>query len=416
VNRVERLIEIARKKKRVVIGLMSGTSVDAIDAVLVRIEGNARDGARIEKLRFGSLGFPQEIQTRIKLLFERERDRKLTDPVTGEHPAPWTIEEICHLDFVLGELFAQAANRLIADAGMKNDDIDLIAAAGQTIWHRPRPTTEPSTADLPWLDEPITTRSTLAIGQAAVIAERTGIITMGDLRVRDVAAGGHGAPLVAYFDWGQLRHPKLARAMQNIGGIANVTYIPPNATLDQVVAFDTGPGNMVIDSLMYLVTKGEETFDRDGQRAARGIVREDVLAWCMSDPYFQLKPPKTTGRERFGRQFAARMAERFHDVAPDDLIATATAFTAESIAHAYREFIGGHVDEMIVAGGGAKNPALLKMLRERLPDTEVKVYEFLQEKEAMAMALIASDSISGLDTNVAAVTGGKSTVLGKICL
>jgi anhydro-N-acetylmuramic acid kinase len=416
VNRVERLIEIARKKKRVVIGLMSGTSVDAIDAVLVRIEGNARDGARIEKLRFDSFGFPPEIQTRIKLLFERERDRKLTDPATGDHPAPWTIEEICHLDFVLGELFARAANCLIADAGMKNDDIDLIAAAGQTIWHRPRPTAEPSTASLPWLDEPITTRSTLAIGQAAVIAERTGIITMGDLRVRDVAAGGHGAPLVAYFDWGQLRHPKLARAMQNIGGIANVTWIPPNATLDDVVAFDTGPGNMVIDSLMYLVTNGAETFDRDGERAARGRVREDVLAWCMSDPYFQLKPPKTTGRERFGRQFAARMAESFKDVDPDDLIATATAFTAESIAHAYREFIGCHVDEMIVAGGGAKNPALLRMLRERLPDTEVKVYEFLQEKEAMAMALIASDSISGLDTNVASVTGGHATILGKICL
>src|SRR5258705_193066 len=127
--------------------------------------------------------------------------------------------------------------------------------------------------------------STLAIGQAAVIAERTGIITMGDLRVRDVAAGGHGAPLVAYFDWGQLRHPKLARAMQNIGGIANVTYIPPNAKLDDVIAFDTGPGNMVIDSLMYLVTHGAETFDRDGARASRGSVREDVLAWCMSDPY-----------------------------------------------------------------------------------------------------------------------------------
>jgi anhydro-N-acetylmuramic acid kinase len=416
VNRVERLIEIARKEIRIVVGLMSGTSVDAIDAVLVRIEGNARDGARIEKLRFASFAFPQEIQTRIKLLFERQRDLKLSDPETGEHPALWTIEEICHLDFVLGELFAQAANRLIADAGLQNDDVDLIAAAGQTIWHRPRPTAEPSTASLPWLDEAITTRSTLAIGQAAVIAERTGIITIGDLRVRDVAAGGHGAPLVAYFDWGQLRHPKLARAMQNIGGIANVTYVPANAALDEVVAFDTGPGNMIIDSLMYIVTNGAETFDRDGASAARGHVRENVLAWCMSDPYFQLKPPKTTGRERFGRQFAARMAEHFPDVEPDDLIASATAFTAESIAHACREFIGRPVDEMIVAGGGARNPALLQMLRERLPGTEVKIYEFLQEKEAMAMALIASDSLSGLDTNVASVTGGQSTVLGKICL
>ena len=415
-NRVERFIAIARKKTRVVIGLMSGTSVDAIDAVLVRIDGNARDGARIEMLRFASFGFPREIQTRIKLLFERERDRKLSDPESGEHPALWTIEEICHLDFVLGELFAQAANKLIADAGFKNDDVDLIAAAGQTIWHRPRPATEPSTGSLPWLDEPVTTRSTLAIGQAAVIAERTGIITIGDLRVRDVAAGGHGAPLVAYFDWGQLRHAKLARAMQNIGGIANVTYMPPNAKLDDVVAFDTGPGNMIIDSLMYLVTNGIETYDRDGEFAARGRVNEDVLAWCMSDPYFQLKPPKTTGRERFGRQFAARMAERFRDVDPDDLIATATAFTAESIARSYRDFIGQPVDEMIVAGGGARNPTLLRMLRERLPGTTVTIYEFLQEKEAMAMALIANDSISGLDTNVASLTGGRATVLGKICL
>jgi anhydro-N-acetylmuramic acid kinase len=416
VNRIERFIEIARKKKRVVIGLMSGTSVDAIDAVLVRIEGNARDGARIEKLGFASFGFPHEIQTRIKLLFERERDRKLTDPESGDHPALWTIEEICHLDFVLGELFAHAANRLIAEAGFTNDDVDLIAAAGQTIWHRPRPTTEPSTALLPWLDEPVTTRSTLAIGQAAVIAERTGIITIGDLRVRDVAAGGHGAPLVAYFDWGQLRHPKLARAVQNIGGIANVTYIPPNAALDEVVAFDTGPGNMVIDSIMYVVTNGAETFDRDGAAAARGRVHEDVLAWCMSDPYFQLKPPKTTGRERFGRQFAARMAEQFPDIEPDDLIASATAFTAESIAHSYRELIGRPVDEMIVAGGGARNPTLLRMLRERLPATDVKIYEFLQEKEAMAMALIANDTVAGLDTNVASLTGGRATVLGKICL
>lgn len=415
-SRIDRFIDVSRKKSRVVIGLMSGTSVDAIDAVLVRITGNARDGAKIEKLRFGSFPFPREIQSRIKMLFDRDRDRKLMNAETGQHDAPWTIEEICHLDFVMGELFAQAANKLIAEAGMKNDDVDLIAAAGQTIWHRPRPTTEDSTAALPWLDAPITTRSTLAIGQAAVIAERTGVITIGDLRVRDVAAGGHGAPLVAYFDWAVGRHEKLARAMQNIGGIANVTYVKPKAALDDVIAFDTGPGNMVIDSLMYIVSNGIETFDRDGESAARGSVREDVLAWCMSDPYFQLKPPKTTGRERFGRQYAARMAERFRAVEPDDLIATATAFTAESIAHAYREHIGRHVDEVFVAGGGAKNPTLLRMLRERMPDTTVKIDQHLQEKEAMAMALIASDSIAGLDTNVAALTGGRSTVLGKICL
>jgi anhydro-N-acetylmuramic acid kinase len=234
--------------------------------------------------------------------------------------------------------------------------------------------------------------------------------------VRDVAAGGHGAPLVAYFDWAQLRHETRARAMQNLGGIANVTFVPPKARLNQIVAFDTGPGNMVIDALVYVLSQERETFDRDGKRAARGRVREDILAWCMSDPYFELKPPKTTGRERFGRQYARRLAERFAEVPPDDLVATATAFTAESIAHAYRSFIGQPIDEVIVAGGGAKNPTLVAMLRERLPASKVRVYEFLQEKEAMAMALIANDSVAGMYTNVARLTGGRPAILGKICL
>jgi len=400
VNRIERLIDIAGKEQRVIVGLMSGTSVDAIDAVIVRIAGHA-PGAEIEKIRFESFPFPDDIRRRINVLFDRNKAR---------------IDEICHLDFVLGELFAAAANRIVADAGMKAEDVDLIAASGQTIWHRPRPTAEPNTARVPWIGHEIATRSTLSIGQSAVIAERTGIITVGDLRVRDVAAGGHGAPLVSYFDWSQLRDPKKARAMQNIGGIATVTYVPPNGDIGDIVAFDTGPGNIISDSLTYIFSGQEESFDRNGERAARGQVREDVLQWCMSDPYFQLKPPKTTGRERFGRQFARRMAEKFTEVSGDDLVATATAFTAESIAHAYREFIREPIDEVIIAGGGARNPALLGMLRERLPASDVRVYEYLQEKEAMAMALIANDSIAGMATNAPSLTGGRPTILGKILL
>ncbi len=399
-NRIERLIDIARKEQRVIIGLMSGTSVDAIDAVIVRIAGHA-PGAHIEKIRFESFPFPDDIRRRINTLFDRNKAR---------------VDEICHLDFVVGELFAAAAARIIEDAGMKPDDIDLIAVAGQTIWHRPRPTPEPNTAKIPWLGRAISTRSTLAIGQSAVIAERTGIITVGDLRVRDVAAGGHGAPLVSYFDWSQLRDTKKARAMQNIGGIATVTYVPANAEIGAIIAFDTGPGNVISDSLTYIFSGQEETYDRNGERAARGQARDDVLKWCMSDPYFQLKPPKSTGRERFGRQFARRMAERFTEVSGDDLIATATAFTAESIAHSYREFIHGPIDEVIVAGGGGRNETLLRMLRERLPASDVRVYEFLQEKEAMAMALIANDSIAGMATNVPSLTGGRPTILGKILL
>jgi anhydro-N-acetylmuramic acid kinase len=400
VNRVARLVEITKKKQRVVVGLMSGTSVDAIDAVLVRITGHA-PGAIIEKIRFGSFPFPEEIRTRINTLFDKDKAR---------------IEEICHLDFVVGELFAAATNRLIADAGLKNDDVDLIATAGQTIWHRPRPTSEESAASVAWLGRTLSTRSTLAIGQAAVIAERTGIVTVGDLRVRDVAAGGHGAPLVAYFDWAQLRDAHKARAMQNIGGIANVTFVPPNASLDDILAFDTGPGNMIIDALVYVLSDGMEKFDRDSARASRGKVNQEVLDWCMSDPYFQLNPPKTTGRERFGRQFARRIIDRFAGTPFDDLIASATAFTAESIAGAYRDFLPQHVDEMIVAGGGAKNPLLMQMLRERMPGTAISVYEHIQEKEAMAMALIANDSLDGQTTNVPTATGGAPTILGKICV
>jgi anhydro-N-acetylmuramic acid kinase len=397
VNRLERLMEIAKKKTRVVVGLMSGTSVDAIDAVLVRITGDGHSHAVMEKLRFDSFPFPDDIRTRVKTLFD---------------PNKAHIDEICTLDFIVGEMFALAVNRVIADAGMKNDDVDLIAAPGQTIWHHPRPAT------FQWLDNPIATRGTLAIGQAAVIAERTGIITIGDLRVRDVAAGGHGAPLVAYFDWAQLRHPKRARCMQNIGGIANVTYVPPRATLNDVMAFDTGPGNMVIDELVFILSDAQESFDRDGERSARGRVREDVLEWALDEPYFALDPPKTTGRERFGRQYARRMIEKFPDASPDDLVATATTLTVETIARAYERWIFplGPVDDVIVAGGGAKNPVLLQRLRERLPQSTVEVYEHLEAKEAMAMALIANDSLLGLPTNVASATGAQPTILGKINL
>ena len=396
-NRLERLIAISRKEQRMVVGLMSGTSVDAIDAVLVGITGNGHDGAVMEKLRFDSFPFPDDIRTRVKTLFD---------------PNKAHIDEICTLDFIVGEMFATAVNRLIADAGMKNEQVDLIAAPGQTIWHHPRP------VSFEWLEQPAATRGTLAIGQAAVIAERTGITTIGDLRVRDVAAGGHGAPLVAYFDWALLRHPSRARCMQNIGGIANVTYVPTRARLDDVIAFDTGPGNMVIDELVFILSDAHESYDRDGARAARGTIREDVLAWALSDPYFDLNPPKTTGRERFGRQFARRMIEKFSEVSPDDLVATGTALTVESVARAYERWIFplGSVDDVIVAGGGAKNPVLLRMLGERLPQCNIEIYEHLEAKEAMAMALIANDSLLGLNTNVASATGAQPTILGKISL
>ena len=401
-NRVGRLLHIAVKESRLVVGLMSGTSVDAIDAALVEIAGHGQ-ASRVRLLAFGSYPFPAELRAKIFRLF---------------NPAEARVDAICQLDFLLGEIFAAAVERLLKDNGYSAGDIDLVASAGQTIWHDPQPVIHhPNVA---WIDHPISTRSTLAIGQSAVIAERTGIMTIGDLRVRDVAAGGHGAPLIAYADWVLLRDEKLGRCVQNIGGIGNVTYLPPGAKTDDVLAFDTGPGNMVIDALAEVASGGRLEYDKDGAFAADGRVIEELLDGWMDDPYFRKLPPKTTGRELFGVQFARRVMTEAHGVRMADLIATATALTAESIARAYRDFIlpRGPIDQVIIGGGGSQNPILMKMIGQRLPECRLLTHEHFsingKAKEAIALAIIANDAIAGMNTNIPGATGGRPTVLGKI--
>jgi anhydro-N-acetylmuramic acid kinase len=382
------------------IGLMSGTSLDAIDVAMVRIQKHGLN-ATVKLEHFRSFPYPAKIRAVVRELFDPKRAR---------------IDDICRYDFILGEVFAAAVLRMLKETRIKADSVDLVASAGQTVWHDPELSIV--NADVDWIDEPITTRSTFAIGQSAVIAERTGIITVGDLRVRDVAAGGHGAPLVPYFDWVLLRHKSRGRCIQNIGGIGNVTYIPPGAKWEDVIAFDTGPGNMIIDELAWIATNGRQTYDIDGILGNEGKVREDLLDYWMSDPYFAKLPPKTTGRELFGAQFARRILAEAPGVPIRDLIATATALTAESIVRSYREFVHprGPVHEVMLAGGGAKNPTLVRMLKERMPKQKVLIYKASEAKEAMAMAMIANDSVVGLITNVAGATGGRPTVLGKICL
>lgn len=399
-NRLERLMHVATKYSRRIIGMMSGTSLDAIDVAMVRIQKHGLNAVvRLEHFR--SYPYPPKIRSVVRDFFD---------------PAKARVDDICRYDFILGEVFAAAIMRLLQETKIKADTVDLVASAGQTVWHDPELIlVEP---DVDWLDHRIETRSTFAIGQSAVIAERTGIITVGDLRVRDVAAGGQGAPLVPYFDWVLLRHKSRGRAIQNIGGIGNVTYIPPKATWEDVIAFDTGPGNMIVDELAWVATNGRQTYDVDGALAAAGKVRHELLEQWMSDPYFAKTPPKTTGRELFGSQFARRIAQQATDVPLDDLIATATALTAESIARAYRDFIHprGPVHEVLLAGGGAKNPTLVQMIKDRMPKQRILTYKASEAKEAMAMAMIANDSVVGLVTNVAGATGGRPTVLGKICL
>lgn len=399
-SRLERLMHVATKYSRRIIGLMSGTSLDAIDVAMVRIQKHGLT-AQVKLEHFREYPYPPKIRAVVRELFDPKRAR---------------IDDICRYDFILGEVFAAAVLRMLEETNVKAETVDLIASAGQTIWHDP--TVSLVNADVDWIDHPIETRSTFAIGQSAVIAERTGIITVGDLRVRDVAAGGQGAPLVPYFDWVLLRHKSRGRCIQNIGGIGNVTYIPPKANWDDVIAFDTGPGNMIIDELTWVATNGRQTYDVDGALAAAGKVRQDLLERWMSDSYFSASPPKTTGRELFGTQYARRILAEAPDVPIEDLIATATALTAESIARAYRDFIHprGPVHEVLLAGGGAKNPTLLQLLRERMPKQKLLIYKASEAKEAMAMAMIANDSVVGLVTNVAGATGGRPTVLGKICL
>ena len=403
-SRIGRLLHIAVKESRLVVGLMSGTSVDGIDAALVEITGHGAT-ARVKLLAFDSYPFPPALRAKVFRLFNPKEAR---------------IDAICQLDFLLGELFAAAVDRLLRDCGRKREDIDIVATTGQTVWHDPEPVVE--TSDIPWLDHPLETRSTFAIGQSAVIAERTGITTVGDLRVRDVAAGGQGAPLIAYADWVLLRDEKLGRCIQNIGGIGNVTYLPPAATPDDVIAFDTGPGNMVIDALAEVATGGALKFDRDGELGARGTVQPALLEAWMDDVYFTKAPPKTTGREHFGVQFARRIMTEAQGVKIEDLIATATALTAESIARAYRDFVmpRGAIDEVVVGGGGSQNPTLMKMLRARLPHQRLISHEDLgidsNAKEAIALAVIGNDAVAGMNTNITGATGGRPTVLGKISL
>jgi anhydro-N-acetylmuramic acid kinase len=403
-SRIGRLLHIAVKESRLVVGLMSGTSVDGIDAALVEITGHGAT-ARVKLLAFDSYPFPPALRAKVFRLFNPKEAR---------------IDAICQLDFLLGELFAAAVDRLLLDHGRKREDVDIVATTGQTVWHDPEPVVE--TSDIPWLDHPLVTRSTFAIGQSAVIAERTGITTVGDLRVRDVAAGGQGAPLIAYADWVLLRDEKLGRCIQNIGGIGNVTYLPPAATPDDVIAFDTGPGNMVIDALAEVATGGALKFDQEGALGARGNIVPSLLDAWLDDVYFTKAPPKTTGREHFGVQFARRIMTEAQGVKIEDLIATATALTAESIARAYRDFIfpRGAVDEVVVGGGGSQNPTLMKMLRERLPNARLISHEDLgidsNAKEAIALAVIGNDAVAGMNTNITGATGGRPTVLGKISL
>ena len=379
---------------RLIVGLMSGTSADGIDAVVAEIAGSGSQ-LRARVLAHVHQPFSPAMRQRILHLC-----------LHG------TVAEICEMNFVLGEQFARTALAAIRRAKRKPGDIAGIGSHGQTIHHLPNARTP----------------STLQIGEAAVIAERTGITTVADFRVRDMAAGGEGAPLVPYADWALFTDQTKPRIVQNIGGIGNLTFLPPRAELDGVIAFDTGPGNMVMDALVTALSQGRQTFDRGGRWAARGRVSEELLAELMTHPFLRRRPPKTTGREEFGEGFVQRMLEsgRRLRLRPEDMVATATAFTAESIADAYKRFVFPKLTlgergtlQVILGGGGAKNPTLRRILAARIGLPELLTHEDFgianAAKEALAFAILAHETLHGQPGNVPTATGARrAVVLGKI--
>ena len=380
-------MKLSRKTKMRVAGLMSGTSADGVDVAIVDI-----DAGKVKVRAFDT--FPYSAQLRKRILKQS-----------------LNVADICHFNFVLGEVFAESVIRLCKKSKISLGSIDLIGSHGQTIYHNPKGKRFGNK----------TVSSTLQIGEPSVIAQRTEITTVADFRPRDMAAGGQGAPLVPFADYFLFRDKKKNRAIQNIGGIANVTYLPADCKPVDVIAFDTGPGNMVIDGVISILSKGRQNYDRIGKLAAKGTVDKAILNDMLKHPFFRKSPPKSTGREEFGKKYCDVFYRRISKkhITAEDTIATVTAFTAVSIAQAYRRFLPRMPDEIILAGGGAHNATLVKMLRQDLGESKIMLSDDFginsDAREAISFAILAYATIRGIPNNVPAATGAKQPiVLGKI--
>src|SRR6266404_8583214 len=317
-------------KSSLVLGLMSGTSADAIDVALARISG-APPHLKAKLLNHTSINFPPQLRKEILRVAEQQ---------------PISAGDLSQLNFRLGETFAEAALAACRRFRVSPKKVALIGSHGQTIFHQGKP--------VPYLGRP--TASTLQIGEASIIAARTGITTVADFRPADIAEGGQGAPLVPYADYLLYRHPKLGRVSLNLGGIANITVIPASAKATQVLAFDTGPANMLMDALVAHFTRGRQRYDKDARLAQQGRSIPALVDDLMRDPYLKLVPPKSTGREYYGRSYLQKLLARGrrHKATPNDLLRAATIFTALSIVDALNRFVlpKTKIHQLIVSGGG----------------------------------------------------------------
>ena len=376
-----------------VLGINSGTSVDGIDLALCEFApAPGQPGAlTLRLLAYREMPYAEDLHERVL--------RLCREKICG-------LDDLTELNFVLGKALASAASSFLRAEAIDPASVDLIASHGQTIYH---------------LVEPGRVRSTLQMGEAAIIAQQTGITTVADFRVADIAAGGQGAPLTSFLDALLFGSESVTRALQNIGGVGNVTFLPASAGLDGAYAFDTGPGNALIDYGARYFSRGVMHYDRDGALARTGRVHTGLLEEALAHPYFRQPPPKTTGREFFGDTFAADLVAKAESLSltPEETMATLTALTAESIARAYRQFGPSDLDEVLVSGGGSFNPVLMEYLQKALPASRVARFDThdlaANSKEAVLFALLGHEAIHGRPANLPRCTGAASrTILGKI--
>lgn len=376
----------------IVLGLMSGTSADGVDVAICEIRG-APGNLTADLLHGATYEYDPAMRQRI---------------LTCCDPTESRVDQIAALHVDLAEVFARRALESMKQAGFAPGQIDLIGSHGQTLWHNVLPSGQVNVS--------------LQIVEPAVIAERTGVTTISNFRARDIAAGGQGAPLTGYVDWLLLRHPRHWRAIQNIGGMGNVTFLPPLADdASQPIAFDTGPGNSLLDIAVARLTGGAQNYDRDGELAGRGRVNEEWLDELLGHPYYARDYPKTTGRETFGTAAALDLVAEAgrRGLTSAEIIATLTALTATNIADAYQRFAPAPVQEVILGGGGRHNPVMVGMLQQLLAPAAVKSHEDIgldsDYKEALVFAVLAYETWHGRPASLPALTGARlASVLGQI--
>ncbi len=381
-----------------IVGLMSGTSVDGIDAALVEI-GHDGQAFTWRLLAFECLPWRPDLKAAITTAFQCET----------------SLPSLLALDSRLGEAFAESALHLVRMAGYDIKSVDAIASHGQTVWHQPEPIVVGNGSGT----------GTLQIGDGNVIAARTGCVVVSDFRRADMAIGGQGAPLVPFVDHALFASRSEGRLVVNLGGIANMTWLPAAGSASAVRAFDSGPSNMVLDALTLHLTGGTEAFDRDGALAGQGMIDRPLLDKLLEHPYFAQPPPKSTGREVFGADYVAELialASR-HGTRTSDLLTTATALTVESIVHAYEEWIRPlePVHTVILGGGGVHNQTLMKGLGERFAPAHLTTHAAFglpdDAKEAVAFAILAYETLNGRSANMPSATGANGpAILGKISL